>query len=264
MLKKMIKILILILIVQSNSYGNNKEELIFYVGITMVKPIDLLAKEFEKEFNCRIKILQGGSQDLYNSIKSSKIGDLYLPGSLSYRTNNLDDGLLLDGQFVGFNKLSFIVKKGNPKNIKSSLDELTNEDLSVVLGNDQSGSVGLATKKLLKKFNLYEKAIMNATFLATDSRNLISAIKENKADLTLNWHATIFWDGNKEFAEAILLDENLSSKSKLVINLLKTSKNPLLAKKFMDFASSQRGRDVFKDFGFLNENELKDFDKVTF
>lgn len=264
MFKKIIKIFILTLMVLSNSYGNNKKELIFYVGITMIKPIDLLAKEFEKEFNCKIKILQGGSQDLYNSIKSSQIGDLYLPGSLSYRTDNLKDGLLLDGQFVGFNKLSFIVKKGNPKNIKPSLEELINEELSVVLGNDQSGSVGLATKKLLEKFNLYEKAIMNATFLATDSRNLISAIKENKADLTLNWYATIFWDENKDFAEVISLDENLSNKSKLVINLLKTSKNPLLAKKFMDFASSQRSRDVFKDFGFLNENELKEFNKVTF
>ena len=36
----------------------------------MVKPVDELAKNFEKTHNCKIKILQGGSQDLYDSIKS--------------------------------------------------------------------------------------------------------------------------------------------------------------------------------------------------
>ena len=158
----------------------------------------------------------------------------------------------------------FYVKKGNPKNVKASLEELTNENLSVVLGNEQSGSVGLATKKILEKYNLYEKAIMNTTFLAADSRSLNNAIKENKADLILNWHATTFWDGNNEFVDPIILPDEYSNKSKLVFNLLKTSKNPELAKKFMDFAASEKGKEVFKEFGFLDENDLKEFDKVTF
>ena len=93
-MKNIGKIVLLVFFLLSNSYSKDKEELVFYIGITMVKPVDVLAKEFEKENNCKIKILQGGSQDLYNSIKSSKIGDLYLPGSTSYRTNNLKDGLI--------------------------------------------------------------------------------------------------------------------------------------------------------------------------
>lgn len=263
-MKNVGKIILLVFFLLSNSYSKDKEELVFYIGITMVKPVDVLAREFEKENNCKIKILQGGSQDLYDSIKASNIGDLYLPGSTSYRTNYLKDGLLLDGQFVGFNKLSLVVKKGNPKNVKPSLDELTNEKLSVVLGNEQSGSAGFATKKVLEKYNLYEKAIMNTSFLAADSRSLTNAIKENKADLILNWHATTFWDGNNEFVEAIVLPDEYSNKSKLVFNLLKTSQHPELSKKFMDFAASKRGKEVFKEFGFLDENDLKEFDKVTF
>ena len=201
---------------------------------------------------------------MYDSIKASNIGDLYLPGSTSYRTNYLKDGLLLDGQFVGFNKLSLVVKKGNPKNVKPSLDELTNEKLSVVLGNEQSGSAGFATKKVLEKYNLYEKAIMNTSFLAADSRSLTNAIKENKADLILNWHATTFWDGNNEFVEAIVLDDESSQKSKLVFNLLSSSKNKELSKKFMDYASSVEGREVFKKYGFLDDEDMKNFDKVVF
>lgn len=261
---KIIQKLAICLLISSVCYAEVKKELLFYIGITMVKPVDALAREFEKECDCKIKILQGGSQDLYDSIKSSGAGDLYLPGSVSYRNKNLKDGLLLDGKFAGYNKLSLVVKKGNPKNVKPSLDELTNENLNVVLGNEQSGSVGRASKKVLDENNMYKKAIMNAIFLAPDSRNLINAIKEDKADLILNWHATTFWKDNKEFVEAIELEDKYTNKSMLVFNLLKSSKYPELTKQFMDFATSQKGRAVFKEFGFLSDEDLKQFDKVTF
>ena len=256
--------LIILILISTTLFANSKDELLFYVGITMVKPVSELTKEFEKANNCSIKILQGGSHDLYSSIKSSKIGDLYLPGSVSYRNKFLKEGLLLDGKFVGFNKLSLIVKKGNPKNIKASLDELTNENLNVVLGNSESSSVGRASKNVLAKFDLYKKAILNSVSLGSDSRNLIESVKTGKADLILNWYATSFWEGNKNFVDAIELEEKYSAKSKLVFNLLSTSKNPELSKKFMEYAASKEGRAVFKKYGFLTNQDLKTFDKVTF
>ncbi|WP_122893090.1 molybdate ABC transporter substrate-binding protein [Arcobacter peruensis] len=256
--------LFLIVFISSSLYANVRNELLFYIGITMVKPVNILAKEFELSNNCKIKILQGGSQDLYDSIKSSQVGDLYLPGSLSYRNKYLKDGLLLDGKFVGYNKLSLVVKKGNPKNIKASLEELANENINVVLGNDQSSSVGKASKKILLKHKLYKKAIINAVYLASDSRNLIQAIKSSDTDLTLNWHATTYWKENKNEVEAIELDDKYTIKSKLVFNLLKTSKNKQLSKKFLEYVVSKRGKEVFKKYGFLNNDDLKNFDKVTF
>jgi len=262
---KLLKLnLIILIFISSTLYAQTKKELLLYIGITMVKPVDELARKFEKANDCKIKILQGGSQDLYDSIKSSQVGDLYLPGSSSYRDKYINEGILLDGKFVGYNKLSLVVKKGNPKNIKASLEELTNENLNVVLGNDQSSSVGKASKKVLLKYNLYKKAILNSVFLASDSRNLIQAIKSNEADLVLNWHATTFWENNKKYVDAIELDDKYSKKSKLVFNFLKTSKNPELSKKFMEYAASEEGRKVFMKYGFLSQKDLKSFDKVTF
>ena len=78
-------LVVVILFLSTVVHAESKNELLFYVGITMVKPVNELAKNFEKANNCTIKILQGGSQDLYDSAKSSQVGDLYLPGSVSYR-----------------------------------------------------------------------------------------------------------------------------------------------------------------------------------
>lgn len=261
LLKQMLAVIIFL---STFSYAESKNELLFYVGITMVKPVNELAKNFEKTHNCSIKILQGGSQDLYDSIKTSQVGDLYLPGSTSYRDKYIKDGLLLDGKFVGFNKLALVVKKGNPKNIKPSLDELLNEKYKVVIGNEQSGSVGEASKKLLTKNEMYEKVISNAISLVPDSRNLINSLKNNEADLVLNWYATTFWDDNKEFVEALPMDDKYSDKAKLVFNLLSTSQNKELSKQFMEYASSTEGKEIFKKYGFLNDEDMKNFDKVVF
>lgn len=261
-LKKLFTFFLLILFSSQLFAKEKKDELLFYVGITMIKPMSKLAKEFEKENNCKIKIMQGGSQDLYNSIKTSNLGDLYLPGSISYREKHLKDGLLLDAQFVGYNKLAMVVKKGNPLNIKADLSELTNPKLRVVLGSVESGSVGNATKKILVKFGNYQKAMLNTLFLAPDSRNLTASIKEDKADLIINWYATTFWDNNYNYIQAIELDDKYSNKAILALNLLKSSKNPELTKKFMKFASSKRGKDIFYNYGFLNDDEYKNFEKV--
>lgn len=239
-----------------------KEKLVFYIGITMVKPIQELVTIFENTHNCEIKILQGGSQDLYDSARMSGVGDLYLPGSISYRKKNLKDGILLDAKFVGFNRLALIVQKGNPKDIKPNLKELANPNYRVVLGNHESSSVGNATKKLLEQFNLYEKAILNAIYLESDSRNLSASIINNQADLVMNWYATSFWDFNKEQVESLLLEDKYSKKTILALNLLKSSKNKKLTKEFMSFAASKTGREVFKKYGFLTKKEFENFDKV--
>ena len=263
LLKKTLPLFILVIFTQS-IYAKEKQQLLFYIGITMIKPVTELVRNFEKQNNYQIKILQGGSQDLYESIASSKKGDIYLPGSLSYRKKNIKEGLLLDGKFVGYNKLAIIVKKGNPKNISADLNELTKETNRVVLGNEYSGSVGNATKKLLKKFGNYEEAILNTISLASDSRNLTKSIIRDEADIIINWYATTFWETNKDHVEALIIDEKYAKKAKLVFNLLKTSDNIELSRKFLEYAASQEGRKVFYKYGFLDKNDLKNFDKVTF
>ena len=116
-----------------------------------------------------------------------------------------------------------------------------NKNYNVVLGNEEIGSVGKATKTLLTKVGIYEKAIMNTVSLATDSRNLVNTIKDGTADLTLNWNATTYWEENINDLESIELEDQYSEKSKLLMNLLSTSKkNKALTKEFMDYATSKK------------------------
>lgn len=92
-------------------FATAKPTLLFYCGITMVTPMEEISKIIEKKDNCNIKIIQGGSKDLYKSLSYAKKGDIYLPGSESYRIKNLKDGYLLDSQYIGYNQAAILYKR---------------------------------------------------------------------------------------------------------------------------------------------------------
>lgn len=251
-MKRLSIILVLFLSFSISVWGANKPTLLFYCGITMVKPMAEIAKIIEEKYNCNIKIIQGGSKDLYQSLSFSKKGDLYLPGSESYRINNLKDGYLMDTQYVGYNQAAIFVQKGNPKGIKN-LDSLLDESIITTLCNPKSGSIGRMTKNILTAYRgeeFFYDAFDVAVEVGTDSRNLNKALIDKKVDMTINWRATAFWEENSKYIDIVEIDEQYAPKKKLVLNLLKFSKHPELAKKFMEFAGSAQGEEIMKRYGF--------------
>ncbi|MEA3498869.1 MAG: substrate-binding domain-containing protein [Campylobacterota bacterium] len=251
-MKKILLTILLVCGVTVNLSASNKPTLLFYCGITMVKPMVEISKIIEKKHNCTIKIIQGGSKDLYQSLSYSKKGDIYLPGSDSYRKKYLKEGYLLDSQEIGFNQAAIFIRKGNPKNIKN-LKSLVDENISTILCNPNSGSIGKMTKKILNKYkgaDFFDEAYDLAVEIGTDSRNLNKALIDKKVDMTINWRATAFWSENSPYIDIIEIDQKYAPKKKLVLNLLKFSNHPKIALDLMKFASSQEGIKIMQKYGF--------------
>ena len=234
-----------------------KDNLVIYSGITMVKPLKELASEFEKLYQVKIHIEQGASGYLYRTLRSQRTGDIYFPGSESYRLENARDNILLDHVLVGFNRLSFMVTEGNPKKLNSDINQLLNPGISVVLASPDSSAVGKATKKALQDANICKDVFENVTYFTTDSHRLFSSVKTGDADITMNWHASTVWKEYSDKVDSIRLPEHLQQKRRLELNLLSFSKNPELAKKFMAYASSKHGLETFAAYGFLMQDELQ-------
>lgn len=235
-----------------------KQQLTIYSGITMVKPINQLAKEFEiRHPNTEVKIIQGASGFLLKTVLKKQSGDIYFPGSDSYRKKAPGKDAMLQQAFVGFNRLAIMVAEGNPKNLSNDITQILNKDISVVLGSPDSGAVGKNTAKVLDKQGIKRQAYLNATYFTTDSHRLFDAIRSGNADMTLNWFAAASWPESRQYMDAIPLPESIFEPKKLELNLLKFSQNPKLALKFMDYASSEHGLETFKNFGFLTETELQ-------
>jgi molybdate transport system substrate-binding protein len=245
-------ILSILLIFSSFAYANSKPNLIVYCGITMVKPIKEIAKIIEKKHNCDITISQGGSKDLYDQLFASKVGDLYLPGSDSYVKRGLNDNVIEKSVDIGYNQAALFVQRGNPKGIKD-LNDLLNEKNIVTICNPKSGSIGRMTKKLLTKFkgeDFFFDVYDVAAQIGTDSRNLNKSLIDKTADVTINWRATGFWPENSPYISVVEIDEKFAPKKRLLLNLLKFSKNKKIANAFIDFASSKEGQEIMHKYGF--------------
>ena len=238
---------------QQNS--NNDPQLLIYCGITMVKPMRAIADVFEKDNHCQVILHQGGSEDLYQSLKASQKGDLFLPGSEGYRTNHLSEGLLGEFEYLGYNQASFLVQKGNPKGITGDLQWLLSKDLAVAIGNPESCSIGKQTKKVLVKAGMFDQVAENSFSLVADSRNLNNLLKDKTVDLLVNWRATAFFEDNRPSIDVIELDHSISPRKKILLNMLTFSKQQDLSRKFMEFAASSAGQRVFREFGFLDASQ---------
>jgi len=234
---------------------NNQKQLIFYCGITMVKPMSVIAKIIEKKYNVKINILQGGSGDLYDSLSVAKKGDLYLPGSDIYIKKHLKEGFLGYRRYIGYNQIALFVKKGNPKKV-NNLKDLLRKDLVVSLGNPETCSMGRASVKVLKKFGgeeFLEEVEDNIFLYAIDSKDFNNLLKSHQIDAGLNWKASAFFPKNRRKIDIISINKKYAPKKKLYLTLLTFSKHKKIAKAFIDYAVSSNGQKIMKEYGFLDE-----------
>lgn len=237
---------IFIFLLSSCDSNQNKQELIIYCGITMVKPISEIAKIIETQENCKIVIIKGGSGNLLNSINYNKNGDLFLPGSSVYYQK---ENIFIDTAFVGVNRAVLMVQKGNPKGISNNLDNLKSNKYISVIGNPESGSIGQETKKILVKKGIYSQVIINSVRLTTDSKDLVNVLKNKEADVVINWYAVSQWDENKPFIDVLNINSEYASSNRLVLSVLKNTKNEDLATEFLKYAKSNNGKTIFKKYG---------------
>ncbi|MBF0254856.1 MAG: substrate-binding domain-containing protein [Gammaproteobacteria bacterium] len=242
-----------------NPETSQKPELLIYCGITMANPMKAIAEVIEKEQNVKITINQGASEDLYKSLATSRLGDLYLPGSPSYRENHLAEGLLGDFVHIGYNQSALLVKRGNPHQVKPELDQLQRTDLVVGICSPESGSIGRETKKVLEAHGSYQQVLNNSSYMKTDSRNLNRALKAGEIDLTLNWRSTAFFPENRTDLQVIDLDPKLVQPKKLLLIQLNFSQHPQIAQRVMEFAASAEGQAIMRRFGFVDRDGKVDY-----
>jgi len=239
--------------------AQTRPELLIYCGITMVKPVKELADLFEARTGVKVTLSQGGSEDLYDALKMARVGDIYFPGSDSFRKNHLAEGFLGDATLVAHNVAALMVAKGNPKGVKPEVRELLRPDLAMVVCNPDTGSIGAETQKILDRAGLTEQVLTQAAFLATDSRNLTQAIKGGRIDVTLNWRATAFFPENRDAVEVVDLDTTVSQPARLEFNLLTFSSQAEAARRFVALAASAEGQVVFRKHGFLDASLKGDY-----
>lgn len=248
-------IFLIILVVLFALTACSKEEapitpqLLVYGGMNMAGPLQEIADIIEEKENCKITILLDGSKNLLEIISVNMIGDLYLPGSDKYINKAVEKGHISDTVVVGNNYPVLIVAKNNPKKILPELKSLADPELRVVLGNPNSGFMGLKTSEILKSADLYDEVMNNILYLTTDSKATTRAVVDGDADISLNWKATVVGKEAHEYVDYLSLNNAAVLPEEIKLGVLKYSLFPEIVRSFINYAVSDKGQEIFRSYG---------------
>lgn len=237
---------------------HQNNQLMIYCENAIAPPIYELKKQFEKQYNCKVIIQNDCVQNLIGSINYSNKGDLFIPSSRhSFNTlRNKTKEEITDSVFLGYNRLVFMVKKGNSKGFNGKLSLLLSNNLSLIIANPETSSLGYETRKVLIEAKIYNKVLSSVVSLSTDSKGLTKSLMNNQSDLVINFASTIHINGNINDIDIIPLESKYENELEVYAGVLSSSKNRELAQSFLAYVNTSESKSILNKYGFSKRKTL--------
>lgn len=225
-------------------------DLMLYSGAGLRPAARSMVDAFEKEHGITVQADYAGGGQLLGTIAAHQRGDLFMAGAERYADLAIERGLAVPDtkKTVAYFVPVIFVQKGNPKNI-ASVQDFTRDGVRLGFGDERCCAVGDKTLGILERNNIPLREVRPQVVYKSKTVNELGvAVQMGSVD------AVVMWDTNaRHFSEhgeivPIPLEKNVVSAVPLV--MLKSSKRPEYAREFIDFATSSKGRNIWKKHGY--------------
>lgn len=225
------------------------DSLVMYCAAGIKPPVAKAAAEFaEEEFGMPVQLQYGGSGTLLSNLQVAKKGDLYLAADTSYIEIARQKDLVQEAVSVANMHPVIMVKKGNPKQIKS-IDDLSKEGVRVSLANPDAASVGKLTKKQLEKVNKWDALSKSAQVFKPTVSEVATDVLLGAVDAGIVWDATVNQHADK--ADMIEVPEFADAIKNVTVGVLKGSEHPQEALMFARYLQApEKGQKHFAELGY--------------
>ena len=229
-------------------------KLTIYCGATMVSPVTELADRFAREKGCRVDVLPGGSNDLYENLKKSRTGDLYLPGSHKYYEKFAHEGLLREWCARRLQRPGAPRREGQPEGNHRGHPQ--HHEAELPRRHRQRRGVQHGALHPRPSSRSWASTRRPWRTLSSSSPTLGPSRGSSRAgsiDLALGWRAIVYVEENQRLMELVASPELRDWRDWFSLSLLGFSKEPELARAFLELAASPEGQELFFRYGFLDE-----------
>jgi molybdate transport system substrate-binding protein len=214
-----------------------------------------LGKTFEQQNpGTTVKMSFGASSDLLAQIQQGAQADVFASAAEEEMNTAVKDGLV-SGKPAVFvkNREIIMVPKDNPANILS-LEDLSKPNIKVVLAAKDVPAADYAVEILGKANKVYgsdfkQKVLSNVVSREADVRAAVNRVVVGDADATFGY-ASDYTPDIRDKVKVITIPPNLNIIATYPIATLKDTKEPALAKKWVDLVTSSEGQEVLKKWGF--------------
>jgi molybdate transport system substrate-binding protein len=234
-----------------------KQQLTIYCAAGLRPAIDQIMAEFTAAHpEVAFTPLYGNTGEMFAQARTQETGDLYVAGDQLRMDEAVAAGMVTESKVMAYFKPVLVVPAGNPKHV-AGLADLKRDDVRVALA-DHKAAVGLMADTILTRLGGYEQVMAKANRFGTVGQLCNVIATGTSADAGVVWDATahqVNASGRK--LDFIPAPELADEKMAVPIGLLKFSKNPALARQFIDLCLSAEGQKVFEDLKYNSRRQVE-------
>ncbi|WP_288684819.1 molybdate ABC transporter substrate-binding protein [uncultured Brachyspira sp.] len=236
---------------QSNNTQSNSENKEIYVlaAASLTDVLTELANNYKQKTSTEIIFSFASSGALQAQIEASAPADIFFSAAQK-QMNALEEKGLIDSETrkdLLENKVVLISPKNSNLNIKSFTD-ITNSNVKKLgLGEPKSVPVGQYSEEILSNLSILDIAKEKAVY-GSDVRNVLDWVETAEVDCGIVYATDAKIAKNINIiAEA---PEGTNKKVIYPISIIKSSQNKEEAKKFIEYISTDKSKEIFQNYGF--------------
>jgi molybdate transport system substrate-binding protein len=228
----------------------DKAGLRLYCGAAIRPPVAELVVEFQREQGVKMECDYAGSNLLLSRIRLTREGDLYMPGDVRYVQQAEAEGLIASSVDACYFIPVILVAKRSAKPV-GTLADLAAPGLWLGFGDPEACAIGRVTEEIIEKAGIRDEIEANVVFRSLTANELGLQVKAGKLDATIVWDAIA--RQYRDVAEIVQIPRDANVVSTAPVAVLRSSEHPELARKFQEFVTSQRGREILARHGYTTD-----------
>lgn len=236
---------------QSNNTQSNSKNKEIYVlaAASLTDVLTELANNYKQETSTEIIFSFASSGALQAQIEASAPADIFFSAAQK-QMNALEEKGLIDSETrkdLLENKVVLISPKNSNLNIKSFTD-ITNSNVKKLgLGEPKNVPIGQYSEEILSNLSILDIAKEKAVY-GSDVRNVLDWVETAEVDCGIVYATDAKIAKNINIiAEA---PEDTHKKVIYPISIIKSSQNKEEAKKFIEYISTDKSKEIFQNYGF--------------
>lgn len=210
---------------------------------------------FERDHGASVTLILGSSGEVLTKVRLTGQGDVYLPGSHDFmmKAKALDLIATETERTLAYLVPAICVPINNPANIEK-LEDLAKPGVKIAIGHPETVCVGLYAAEILEMSGLASQTKGNIIAYLESCAKVANSAALGSVDAVLGWREFAYWAPEK--IHVILLPQNLIPRiATLPGAVLKTARNPVTARKFIEFLGSEEGKKIYRKWGYFVSEE---------
>lgn len=225
-------------------------ELIISAASSLTDALDEVKASFETDYpNIILTFNFGGSGKLAQQIDKGAPVDVYLSASQKFMDQIHSKGVIDENTRTNFvsNHLVIVTKKDNILDL-NSFEDIATEDVELIaIGDPESVPAGRYAKEIFNSLQLWDKS-QDKFVLAKDVRQVLTYTESGNVDIGIVYYSDALI--SKQVKIIATADEKWHQPIVYPAAVIKNSKHKDSAKFFLEYLTSDKGKNIFEKYGF--------------